>query len=109
MNPEVESLMEIIEANQAILDRDKNRLREIQMACNHVWGEPEYDPTILKACHIPEFKKGSDYTPAMDIPERELKSWKRECQLCGKVQTTNKTKTVPGSKTPIFRGDKHHA
>ena len=78
----------------------EHKLKEIINKCDHEW-ETKYDPIIREAYTTPEFRAGSDFTPACHVPREEKARWRRTCQRCGHEEFTEKT-TEKKETLPIF-------
>lgn len=83
------------------LEKMKKLLEEGEKNCRHEWGETFYAPEIIKGYHLAAEAHGSDYQGPVDVPERTIKKWTRECKKCGKTETTTNTK-FEGREIPFF-------
>lgn len=76
-------------------ERELENMRREQSACNHDWGEVEYNPEIKK---IPKYEyrfKGSDYMPELvGFTEKKIDRWSRTCKKCGKVEYTKEQQAI---------------
>lgn len=84
------------------LGRLRRDLLEMEANCPHNknpehW-KVEYTPECRKGYTIPAEHCGSDSRPAMEVPSRVIDKWTRTCQLCGKVEVTDRVKEIPVMK-----------
>lgn len=91
-----------IHSSQTALDQQKERLNRIREACQHVFGPTVADHIYHKGYHLPEDPPGTmgvDRQLPMDVPARTERQWKRVCELCAKIEYTQRViKNV--SETP---------
>lgn len=76
--------LEIAELRVQIDARNK-RIGELYSQCQHTWLEPKMICEATKRTH-PWCGEGDAYTPH---------HWERECQVCGKKETTYRENLVP--------------
>lgn len=89
-------------SSQTALNLQKERLERIRKACQHVFGPTVADHIYHKGYHIAGDAPGTmgvDRQLSMDVPARTEKRWKRVCELCAKIEYTQRVvKNV--SETP---------
>jgi hypothetical protein len=110
MKPEAQNLRERVDRLQNELTGAKRKLtgaeRELdamERTCQHQYGPVVYDPVHTKAYTIPGDPPGTmgiDRQLPCHVPASTEERWKRECELCGKVEYT--TKTQPTGREPVF-------
>ena len=95
-----------MKANDKINDL-KRQISELEANihnCKHVWGDTEYAPiNISEPYGFNAVGRGSDvwYEPVgytNVIKDR----WSRTCEICGKIEYTNKEETIKMIKQPKF-------
>ena len=88
------------EANARLADLRRDLAFE-EERCSHSWGEAEYVPEHIEGYYSPgdpEGTMGVDRQLPMSVPSRTIPKWKRTCNVCGKVEITDRTKTVTTEK-----------
>lgn len=96
MSNSSEKLRREIETIQASLKQKQDELVRIERNCSHVWGTVQTDHKHIKGGWVegdPPGTMGVDRRLGFYSPSYTIKKWNRTCTICGKVQTTNKTKT----------------
>lgn len=84
-----------IAANRERADRANRKLTDARAVCRHKWGETRYTPDRREAYTIPGDAPGTmgvDWRGPTDVPAETTKRWTRQCESCGLVQTTERTK-----------------
>lgn len=86
------------------LEAEIKRLRGVQYLCAHKWGSPyrDYDE---KAVPIQENRPmGSDFFNPVTVAweTKQIPVWRRKCQDCGKLQSTQKEEPVVERYKPCF-------
>lgn len=72
--------------------------------CKHEWSKVVYDPKkSFESRYDPEgdYGRGSDFYHGSSYHEVDVPRWKRECQVCGKIDYTERKEKVYEEK-PIF-------
>jgi hypothetical protein len=84
----------------------KDRLSRIERSCSHSWGPIQYAPINHSGYQIagdPPGTMGVDWQGPMWVPSSTTKLWTRTCKVCGKTETTQRTKkehiagSIPGT------------
>jgi hypothetical protein len=86
-----------IERLRSELKVAENELLALDRSCNHVWGEPIRDDFYEPGYTIPGDPigiMGIDRRFPIYVESKTTPRWKRVCSECGKVEFTNKIKTV---------------
>ena len=100
----VTKLKQNIASAKTDLESLERGLETIQKSCQHLWTVVKYDPIIHKAYRIHGDAPGTmgvDWQGPMDVPEKEVPRWTRECKLCGLEQATTTTRDDV-RKVPVF-------
>ncbi len=92
------SLRREVEQLRETLAHKEAQLKEQELTCAHEYERLENRVGIRPAYTIPEFRKGSDFSPELYVPEERTIYYQRRCTQCGLVEETTKlqTKTVQG-------------
>ena len=75
----------------------QSKLNQIQLGCNHYWGEPTYTPIIHEGYQDPggpEGTMGIDRRLPFYVEREEIKQWTRICKICNKVEVTQRVSEV---------------
>ena len=92
---ELDKMERDIAARAESLDRDREKLRSARAACSHRWGDTRYIPDHREAHVIPGDPPGTmgvDWRGPAHVQAKTIKKWTRQCESCGLVQTTTRTK-----------------
>lgn len=87
---------------KAELERELASIDRQMQACNHEYGETQYDPeTVSVPYGYKMIKQGSDiWGKPEGYREEKRDRWSQTCKKCGHKRYT--TKTVPTSYKPVF-------
>jgi len=102
---ELKQLRNDIATTEKNLKTMKKMLEEGEKKCPHIWGQVRFTPTTIPGYFSPARGCGSDFQPSMNVPAETIKKWTRVCTICGKEETTTKTK-FEGKEMPVFESDK---
>ena len=94
---EANALRVTIKEKEEELKSVKETLKQIEDSCQHQWTKPEYCPEHHEAYTIPgdpPGTMGSDWRGPVYVPAETIKKWRRQCNLCGKVEITDRVKEV---------------
>lgn len=86
-------------------ERAKLELDSIERNCRHIWSELKYTPEYRPGYRIqgdPPGTMGVDWRGPLDVPAETIKRWTRQCQRCGKVEQTERTRDIVTQK-PQFQ------
>ena len=98
---ELKQLRKNIQTTEEDLKKMKAMLEEGEKNCHHVWGETIYTPETIKGYFSPAKGQGSHFESSITVPDQTIKKWTHECKLCGKSETTKKTR-FEGREIPVF-------
>lgn len=98
---ELKELRIRIETTEVNLKKMKEDLSAGESNCRHDWDKPIYTPEFIKGYFSPAKGQGSDFQCSVTVPDKTIKKWTRICKLCGKKETTTKTK-FEGKEVPVF-------
>ena len=107
MKQEAQNLRERVTRLQKELTKAEKELDTMVRTCQHQYGDVVYDPIHTEAYYFPGDPPGTmgvDRQLPCHVPASTEERWKRECELCGKVEYTKKSRPVVSRHEPIFRG-----
>ena len=81
--------------SQQELDSAQAAVEAIERSCQHQFGKPEYKPDHRPAYTIPGDPPGTmgiDWQGPCHVEAKTTPKWVRQCSVCGKVETTIRTK-----------------
>ena len=96
--------LEIQEAER-ILAAKRASLAHIYATCKHQFGDPVYDPIVVKGFTHPGDPPGTmgvDWRAPVYVEGSETPRWRQTCSLCGLTEYTTDTTTV-ATRHPQFR------
>ncbi len=83
------------------LEHQLRDLKSQQARCAHEWGEPKYNPYMVKrerALHGQYTTHGIHQYPRTTFDNVEKPRWTRVCKKCGIVQHTENQRDIPQPK-----------
>lgn len=85
------------------LQREMERLKNVQKNCQHVWGKVVSDPDVEKEFVYTHMGgRGSDPYPEGYYKDKDVPRWSRTCTVCGVKEYTKTLETVEVKKEPKF-------
>lgn len=103
MKQNAQNLRERVTKLKGELTEAERELTDMVRNCQHQYGPAVYDPVYTPAYTIPGDPPGTmgvDRQLPCHVPAKTEKKWKRECELCGEVEYT--TKSRPTAHEPVF-------
>jgi hypothetical protein len=95
MRPEAKKLRDRVSKLAKEFEEAQRGLDNLERTCRHQYGPTVYDPINHKAYTCPGDPPGTmgvDWRGPVHVPARTEKRWRRECDLCGKVEYTKQVK-----------------